>query len=108
MTRQILTALGVAFVLSLALPAIVFFIFPLSDWSLLWEKVVMGITLRHIFAKPGHDGRADLWSRFGGCFGRDSLKGWMKVCISLNRAAYPRNRKRIQFKRWLKWRNGCN
>ncbi|CAH0191978.1 Sensor histidine kinase LiaS [Peribacillus frigoritolerans] len=43
MTRQILTALGVAFVLSLALPAIVFFIFPLSDWSVLWEKVVMGL-----------------------------------------------------------------
>lgn len=43
LTRQILTALGVAFVLSLALPAAVFFIFPLSDWSLLWEKVVMGL-----------------------------------------------------------------
>ncbi|MCD1158863.1 sensor histidine kinase [Peribacillus frigoritolerans] len=43
LTRQILTALGVAFVLSLALPAMVFFIFPLSDWSLLWEKVVMGL-----------------------------------------------------------------
>ncbi|MCY9141472.1 sensor histidine kinase [Peribacillus frigoritolerans] len=43
MTRQILTALGVAFVLSLALPAMVFFIFPLSDWSVLWEKVVMGL-----------------------------------------------------------------
>lgn len=43
LTRQILTALGVAFVLSLALPALVFFIFPLSDWSLLWEKVVMGL-----------------------------------------------------------------
>ncbi|MBT2673369.1 sensor histidine kinase [Streptomyces sp. ISL-14] len=38
-----MTALGVAFVLSLALPAAVFFIFPLSDWSLLWEKVVMGL-----------------------------------------------------------------
>ncbi|MDF9759936.1 NarL family two-component system sensor histidine kinase LiaS [Peribacillus simplex] len=43
MTRQILTALGVSFVLSLALPAAVFFIFPLSDWSVLWEKVVMGL-----------------------------------------------------------------
>jgi NarL family two-component system sensor histidine kinase LiaS len=43
LTRQILTALGVAFVLSLALPAMVFFIFPLSDWSVLWEKVVMGL-----------------------------------------------------------------
>ncbi|MGE7758674.1 sensor histidine kinase [Peribacillus sp. NPDC097895] len=43
LTRQILTALGVAFVLSLGLPAAVFFIFPLSDWSLLWEKVVMGL-----------------------------------------------------------------
>ncbi|TKG98461.1 sensor histidine kinase [Peribacillus simplex] len=43
LTRQILTALGVAFVLSLALPAAVFFIFPLSDWSLLWEKMVMGL-----------------------------------------------------------------
>ena len=43
LTRQILTALGVAFVLSLALPAAVFIIFPLSDWSLLWEKVVMGL-----------------------------------------------------------------
>ncbi|MFJ7362992.1 sensor histidine kinase [Peribacillus frigoritolerans] len=43
LTRQILTALSVAFVLSLALPAMVFFIFPLSDWSLLWEKVVMGL-----------------------------------------------------------------
>ncbi|MBT2646602.1 sensor histidine kinase [Bacillus sp. ISL-34] len=43
LTRQILTALGVAFVLSLTLPAAVFFIFPLSDWSLLWEKVVMGL-----------------------------------------------------------------
>lgn len=43
LTRQILTALGVAFVLSLALPAAVFFIFPLSDWSVLWEKVVMGL-----------------------------------------------------------------
>ncbi|WP_057913105.1 sensor histidine kinase [Peribacillus muralis] len=42
-TRQILTALGVSFVLSLLLPAVVFFIFPLSDWSLLWEKVVMGL-----------------------------------------------------------------
>ncbi|MFP3512993.1 sensor histidine kinase [Peribacillus sp. SIMBA_075] len=43
MTRQILTALGVSFVLSLALPAAVFFIFPLSDWSVLWDKVVMGL-----------------------------------------------------------------
>ncbi|KOR80185.1 histidine kinase [Bacillus sp. FJAT-21352] len=43
LTRQILTALGVAFVLSLALPAMVFFIFPLSDWSVLWEKVIMGL-----------------------------------------------------------------
>lgn len=43
LTRQILTALCVAFVLSLALPAMVFFIFPLSDWSLLWEKMVMGL-----------------------------------------------------------------
>ncbi|MGE7187307.1 sensor histidine kinase [Peribacillus sp. NPDC006672] len=43
MTRQILTALGVSFVLSLALPAAIFFIFPLSDWSVLWEKVVMGL-----------------------------------------------------------------
>ncbi|MGG4267879.1 histidine kinase [Peribacillus simplex] len=43
MTRQILTALGVSFVVSLALPAAVFFIFPLSDWSVLWEKVVMGL-----------------------------------------------------------------
>ncbi|ASS95683.1 sensor histidine kinase [Peribacillus simplex] len=43
LTRQILTALGVAFVISLILPAAVFFIFPLSDWSLLWEKVVMGL-----------------------------------------------------------------
>lgn len=43
LTRQILTALGVAFVLSLALPAMIFFIFPLSDWSVLWEKVVMGL-----------------------------------------------------------------
>lgn len=43
LTRQILTALGVAFVLSIALPAAVFVIFPLSDWSLLWEKVVMGL-----------------------------------------------------------------
>lgn len=42
-TRQILSALGVSFVLSLLLPAVVFFIFPLSDWSLLWEKVVMGL-----------------------------------------------------------------
>ncbi|MCK1992065.1 sensor histidine kinase [Peribacillus muralis] len=42
-TRQILTALGVSFVLSLLLPAVVFFFFPLSDWSLLWEKVVMGL-----------------------------------------------------------------
>ncbi|MFD9625281.1 sensor histidine kinase [Peribacillus muralis] len=42
-TRQILTALGVSFVLSLLLPAVVFFIFPLSDWSLLWDKVVMGL-----------------------------------------------------------------
>ena len=43
LTRQILTALGVAFVISRILPAAVFFIFPLSDWSLLWEKVVMGL-----------------------------------------------------------------
>ncbi|PJN91091.1 sensor histidine kinase, partial [Bacillus sp. mrc49] len=42
-TRQILSALGVSFVLSLLLPAVVFFIFPLSDWGLLWEKVVMGL-----------------------------------------------------------------
>ncbi|WP_285767148.1 sensor histidine kinase [Peribacillus sp. SI8-4] len=43
MTRQILNALGVSFVLSLLLPAVVFFIFPLPDWSVLWEKVVMGL-----------------------------------------------------------------
>lgn len=42
-TRQILSALGVSFVLSLLLPAVIFFIFPLSDWGLLWEKVVMGL-----------------------------------------------------------------
>ncbi len=65
MTRQILTALGVAFVLSLALPAMVFFIFPLSDWSVLWEKVVMGLPFVIFLPSSGHDGRADLWSRFG-------------------------------------------
>ncbi|MFD6439978.1 sensor histidine kinase [Peribacillus sp. NPDC060186] len=43
LTRQILNALGVSFVLSLVLPAAVFFVFPLSDWKLLWEKVVMGL-----------------------------------------------------------------
>ncbi|MFJ7753629.1 sensor histidine kinase [Peribacillus muralis] len=42
-TRQILNALGVSFVLSLLLPAVIFFIFPLSDWRLLWEKMVMGL-----------------------------------------------------------------
>ncbi|AOH56308.1 two-component sensor histidine kinase [Peribacillus muralis] len=42
-TRQILNALGVSFVLSLLLPAVIFFIFPLSDWKLLWEKMVMGL-----------------------------------------------------------------
>ncbi|MGE7879062.1 sensor histidine kinase [Peribacillus muralis] len=42
-TRQILNALGVSFVLSLLLPAVIFFIFPLSDWRLLWGKMVMGL-----------------------------------------------------------------
>ena len=64
MTRQILTALGVAFVLSLALPAMVFFDFSFIRLECIVGESGHGITLRHIFAKPGHDGRADLWSRF--------------------------------------------
>lgn len=43
LTRQILSALCVSFVLSLALPADGFLCFPLSDWRLLWDKVVMGL-----------------------------------------------------------------
>ncbi|MFF5397171.1 sensor histidine kinase [Peribacillus butanolivorans] len=43
LNRQILSALCVSFVLSLALPAAIFFVFPLSDWGLLWDKVVMGL-----------------------------------------------------------------
>lgn len=42
-TRQILNALAVSFLLSLVLPAAVFIVFPLSDWTLLWETVVMGL-----------------------------------------------------------------
>lgn len=43
MTRQILSSLGVALVISVLLPAFVFFIFPLDDWRLLWNREVMNL-----------------------------------------------------------------
>lgn len=41
MTRQILTAIGVAIVIAVLVPALVFFIFPLNDWGQLWNREVM-------------------------------------------------------------------
>jgi NarL family two-component system sensor histidine kinase LiaS len=43
MTRQILSALGVAIVMAVLLPALVFFIFPLADWRQLWDREVMNL-----------------------------------------------------------------
>lgn len=43
LTRQIATGIAVAFILSIALPAVVFFTFPLEDWRLLWRKEMMGL-----------------------------------------------------------------
>lgn len=43
MTRQILSALGVSFVLSIVVPALVFLVFPLDHWQLLWERRVMDL-----------------------------------------------------------------
>ncbi len=43
MTRQILSALGVALVIAVLLPAFVFFIFPLDDWRQLWNQEVMNL-----------------------------------------------------------------
>lgn len=41
MTRQILSAVGVAILISVLVPAFVFFIFPLNDWGQLWNREVM-------------------------------------------------------------------
>ena len=43
MTRQILFALGGAILVAVLLPAFVFFIFPLKDWSQLWDREVMNL-----------------------------------------------------------------
>ncbi|MDQ0218611.1 sensor histidine kinase [Peribacillus cavernae] len=43
MARQIVTGIIVAFLFSVFLAGIVFFMFPLQDWSLLWKKEVMGL-----------------------------------------------------------------
>lgn len=43
MTRQILSALGVAFVIAVFLPAFVFVMFPLDDWRQLWDREVMNL-----------------------------------------------------------------
>ncbi|CAH0344984.1 sensor histidine kinase [Bacillus sp. CECT 9360] len=41
--RQIIYGIAVLFTLSILLSAVVFFVFPLEDWSLLWKKEIMDI-----------------------------------------------------------------
>jgi two-component system, NarL family, sensor histidine kinase LiaS len=41
--RQIVSTVGLSFLIAIVISAILFFVFPLKDWSGLWDKHVMGI-----------------------------------------------------------------
>jgi two-component system, NarL family, sensor histidine kinase LiaS len=41
--RQIVSTVGLSFLIALVVSAILFFVFPLKDWSGLWDRHVMGI-----------------------------------------------------------------
>ena len=64
MTRQILSALGVAVVISVLLPAFVFFIFPLDDWRQLWNRRGHESPIHYFFTKYSIRGRFTIWNSF--------------------------------------------
>ena len=64
LTRQILSSLGIAIVGSVLLPALVFFVFPLDDWSLLWTRRVMNLPIHYFFTKYCLRGSLTIWSHF--------------------------------------------
>ncbi|MFD0050769.1 sensor histidine kinase [Actinomycetes bacterium NPDC127524] len=41
LTRQIIRSAAISFAMSILLPSLVFFIYPLYDWSLLWNRKIM-------------------------------------------------------------------
>ena len=73
MTRQILSALGVAIVISILFPVFVFFIFPLSDWEQLWNRQVMNLPFI-IFLPSTAMGLGLLYGILSGVFWKKSLK----------------------------------
>ena len=73
MTRQILSSLGVAIVGSVLLPVLVFFTFPLDDWSLLWTRKVMNLPFI-IFLLSIVLGLALLYGVISGMYWNRSLK----------------------------------
>ena len=73
MTRQILSSLGVAIVGSVLLPVLVFFTFPLDDWSQLWTQRVMNLPFI-IFLLSIVLGLALLYGIISGTYWNRSLK----------------------------------
>ena len=73
LTRQILSSLGIAIVGSVLLPVLVFFTFPLDDWSLLWTRRVMNLPFI-IFLLSIVLGVALLYGVISGMYWNRSLK----------------------------------
>lgn len=73
LTRQILSSLGIAIVGSVLLPVLVFFAFPLDDWSLLWTRRVMNLPFI-IFLLSIVLGVALLYGVISGMYWNRSLK----------------------------------
>ncbi|RFU62411.1 sensor histidine kinase [Peribacillus glennii] len=88
LTRQIVSGMAIAFILSLSLPAVVFFVFPPEDWRMLWHKEIMGMPF--VFFVPSLSLAVGLVSGLSsGLFWRRQLHGIGDALYQLEQGNAP-------------------